>query len=615
MILLVAIGLVALLSQWLGWRMRIPAILFLLAGGIVLGPATGLLDPDELFGDLLFPFVSLSVAAILFEGSLTLQRSEIKGHGHVVRNMITIGPLITWGVVACVTHWFIGAKWPLAFLFGAIMTVTGPTVIMPMLRVVRPSRNVANILRWEGILIDPVGAILAVLTFNVIIAGQMSSAFDDALLLLVRLLGAGLLVGAGAGYVWGVVLRRYWIPNYLQSVGTLLVVFAVFLFADMLAHEAGLLAVTVMGVWLANMRGVNVEDILHFKESLSFLLISGLFILLAARLDFSELAAVGWPALLVLLALQFVARPLKIFVCSIGSTLSFKEKLLLSWIGPRGIIAAAISALFALRLQDMGYAQAAFLVPLSFVVIAGTVILQSITSRPLAVLLGLANPEPEGVLFVGAHPLSNALANVLTKNGFQTLICSSSWAGLREPRMSGVDTYYGNPLSQHAEHNLDLTGIGKVFGISNNTAFNDLVCNHFATDFGRPNVFTLPVSLATTNGNSEKHSVVIDIRGKHLFGEDESLLKLLDAMRAGAEIKTTLLSEEFDYAAYIEKYQGARVPLVAWNDKGKLNVFSAGNSWVPDKGWTVAGLALPESQVIAEASATDGEASSDLPPS
>ncbi|MCP4277498.1 MAG: hypothetical protein GY886_02700 [Gammaproteobacteria bacterium] len=178
-LILVSIGLLSLVSQWLAWRIRVPAILFLLASGIVMGPVTGWLVPDALFGELLFPFISLAVAVILFEGSLTLRREEIKGHGNVVRNLVTVGVLVTWLVIATVTHWVIGADWRLAFLFGAIMMVTGPTVIMPMLQAVRPNQNIGNILRWEGILIDPVGAILAVLAFQVVLASQFSSALDE----------------------------------------------------------------------------------------------------------------------------------------------------------------------------------------------------------------------------------------------------------------------------------------------------------------------------------------------------------------------------------------------------------------------------------------------------
>jgi len=590
MTVLVAIGAVTLVSQWLAVRLRLPAILFLVMGGLLLGPTTGLLNPDELFGDLLFPFVSLSVAIILFEGSLTLKRSEIAGHGAVVRNLVTFGPLITWAIIAGVTHFAIGLDWALSTLFGAIMIVTGPTVITPMLSAVRPTQNVANVLRWEGILIDPVGAIWAVLAYNVIIAQQGSTAFDDALLLLLKLLASGFVLGALAGFVWGIALRRYWVPQNLQSVSTLLVVLLIFVIAERVEHESGLLAVTVMGIWLANMRGVHIDEILDFKERLSILLISALFILLAARLDYSELQAVGWSALVVVLAMQLVARPAKIFMCSLNSNLTPRERLLLSWMGPRGIIAAAISALFALRLEERGFPEAGLLVPLAFVVIAGTVVLQSITSRPLARLLDLASPPPEGILFVGGNPFVMALAEVLQQHDFRVLIASSNWTTLSKARMAGIETYYGNPLSRHADQQLDLSGIGKLFGTSMNAAFNDLVCSHFSAVMGRENVFWLPVSLPDNETKKQKHAMSEELRGRRLFADNVALTGLIKKTAEGAIVRTTKLTDDFGFEEFSKALPAEDIPLVAWTPSGSLKIFATDASWEAQPGWTIATL-------------------------
>jgi CPA1 family monovalent cation:H+ antiporter len=575
------------------WKIRVPAILFLLAGGILLGPLAGWLNPDELFGDLLFPFISLSVAVILFEGSLTLKYEEIEGHGDVVRNLITIGVLMLWVMVAALTHYVIGAKWPIAFLFGAIMTVTGPTVIMPMLRAVRPNQKIANILRWEGILVDPLGAILAVLTFNVILAIQLGSGLGETVWVLAKMISAGLVIGGAAGYAWGLALSRYWVPSFLHNIATLLVVFAVYALADLIEGEAGLLAVTVMGIWLANTRGLHIDEILDFKESLSILLISGLFILLAARLDFDQLRAVGWPALLVLLGIQFVARPLKIFVCSIGSQLTWQEKATLAWIGPRGIIAAAISAVFALRLEQQGFPEAAFLVPLAFVIIAGTVILQSLTAGPLARMLKVADPEPEGVLIVGANSFTQVLAKSLHENGFAVLVADTSWDSLRNVRMAGIATYYGTVVSDHAERTMDLSGIGSVFAMTHNLDFNYLVCAHFLRDFGRQNVYTLPVSPREEGAAKNKQAPADGIRSRRLFDAQTSLMSLLQLVHRGAVIKTTHLRENFSYAEYLEMNGGQRVPLVAWNEKGRLVVITPDDEWQPGQDWTIASLYLP----------------------
>ena len=594
LLLLAGIGVLSLASQWLAWLTNLPAILFLLLAGLLMGPGLGLLNPDELFGNLLFPFVSLAVAVILFEGSLTLRREEIRGHGSVVTNMVLVGFFITW-IVSAVAAWgLVGMSWPIAILFGAVMVVTGPTVIVPMVRAVRPNRRIANILRWEGILIDPVGAMLAVLTFNVIIATSISHATGGAVLGFVQVVVSGLAVGAGFGFVWGWTLRGNRVPDFLQNVATLLLVFACYVLADTLESESGLLAVTVMGVWLANMRGVHLEEILDFKESLSMLLISGLFILLAARLDFGQVLALGWGAVGVLLVIQFVARPLKIQLSARGSDLSREEKFALSWIAPRGIVAAAISALFAMRLEGAGYADAGLLVPLTFVIIVGTVVFQSLTAGPLVRRLGVAAPPSEGILIAGSGPVPRAIAEVLHANEVPVLIADSAWEGIRSARMAGVKTYYGNPASDHAGMRMDITGLGKLLALTRRSDQNDLLCSHFASEFGRDGVYALPQTLDADEQRPEKHAVAAARRGRRAFNETISLSKFASLLAQGGEIRVTRLSAEFDFAAYLEKHGGRITPLVAWNEKGRVRILSPEDNWKPVTDWSVASLFPPE---------------------
>ena len=391
-----AVLLIAIACQWLAWRVKLPAIIFLLLAGICAGPVSHWLIPDELLGDLLFPFVSLSVAIILFEGSLTLKFHEIIGLQRVVQNMVTIGMLVTWAITTISTRLVLGFSWEVSFLFGAVMVVTGPTVIVPMLRTVRPKASVANILRWEGILIDPIGATVAVLVYEFIISGGGRPGIGTWFLGFGEIILIGTLIGAGAGYLFGIVLRRHWVPSYLSNVAALALVLAAFVFSNHLHEESGLLTVTVMGIWLANMKWVDVEEILHFKESLSIILISILFIVLAARITFAELFELGAGAIIVFCVIQFLARPLNIIVSTAGSKITWPERHLLAWIAPRGIVAAAVSAVFALKLESLGYADARLLVPMTFMVIIGTVILQSATARPIANWLKVAEPEPKG---------------------------------------------------------------------------------------------------------------------------------------------------------------------------------------------------------------------------
>jgi NhaP-type Na+/H+ or K+/H+ antiporter len=579
-----AIGVLALACQWFAWW--VPAILFLLLSGIVVGPLSGWIDPDALFGDLLFPIVSLSVAVILFEGSLTLRFSEIKGLERVVRRMVSSGMLVTWTVTTLAAYVLLAIPFQLALLFGALTVVTGPTVIVPLLRTVRPTAHLANILRWEGIVIDPLGALLAVLVFEFIVSGSGGTALGHTLLLFAEQIFTGVAFGAAAGYALGVVLRRYWLPEFLHNAAALMVVFGVFALSNHIQAESGLLTVTVMGIWLANMKGVDVEGILDFKETLSIVLISGLFIILAARLDFEGVALLGWGALGVLLIMQFVARPLKIMVSTWGSSLTWRERAMLGWVAPRGIVAAAVAALFALQLEQQGFEQAAMLVPMTFIVIIGTVALQSFTARPVAMWLGVAEPDPKGFLIVGGNPLARAIALALQQHGFRVLLADTSWSNVRAAMMENLPAFFGKVVSEYADRRLDLVGIGQLLALSSVQEENALAAMRYRTEFGVANIYSLQVT-------SEKEG---DTRtgkppyGHIAFGEEVSFTQLSKMLGKGAEIHSTGLSDEFGFDEYYKKYFGRAVPLFAINPRGKLFVYTAGSDLKLVSGWTIISL-------------------------
>ena len=603
MLLLAGIGLIAIVCQWFAWWVKLPAILFLLLAGIVAGPVSGWLDPDLLFGDLLFPFVSLSVAVILFEGGLTLRFHEIQGLQQVVRNLVSTGMIVTWLIVTVATHLLLGFDWNLSFLFGAVMVVTGPTVIIPLLRTVRPNAKIANILRWEGIVIDPIGALLAVLVFEFIISGQGGNALTHTLVTFGRVLMVGFAMGAAGGYLLGLVLRHHLLPEYLHNVATLTVVFGVYAYSNAIAEESGLLTVTVMGIWLANMKQVPMKDILHFKESLSVLLISGLFILLAARIELEQFAQLGWGAIALFITIQFIARPAKVFVSTLGSTLDWQERILLAWIGPRGIVAAAITALFAIRLQQQGHEGAELLVPLAFTIIIGTVVLQSATAGILARLLEVAEPEPKGFLIIGANSFARAIGRVLKKHGFRAVLTDTNWKHIKDARVKdGLDTFYGNPVSEYADRHLNLVGIGRMLGLSRQADLNALAALKYRPEFGRKGIYTLQSSADVKK--SEKLIVSGEHRGYVLFGEDITYSKLASLMSKGAEIRSTLLTEEFDFDVYRKKYGNRAIPLFALTPKGKLECFVVGGKLTPQPGWTVIGLIQPEEKNSRESGLT-----------
>ena len=585
---LAGIGLLAAVAQWAAWRVRLPAILFLLVFGILAGPVAGLVNPDALFGDLLFPIISLSVAVILFEGALTLKLSELKEIGTTVRNLVTIGALITWVITSVIAHLAIGFDYDMAFLFGAMVVVTGPTVIVPMLRTVRPVKRVADILRWEGIIIDPIGALLAVLAFDFYMASQSSDVFIDILALFLKVIGIGVGVGIVFGFGLSHILRKHWLPEYLRSPFTLLMVFVAFALSETMLHESGLLAVTIFGMIVANQRGVDVDDILDFKESLSLLLISGLFIVLAARIDLAGFVAVGWGSILVVAGIILIARPISVFVSSIGSDLSLSEKVIVSWIGPRGIVCAAVAAIFALKLEQEGAPGANLLVPLAFLVIISTVVLQSLTSKPLAGFLGVRDPAPSGYLIVGGGRVGRMIAQTLAANGVRVVIADSDWDHISQARMDGIETYFGNPISDHADRYLDLSGIGNLISLSGRANFDVLAAMHYRREFGSEHLYELPTSAeGQQNG---KHRIGKRLRGKHLFGEDVTHNQVLGHLRDNWVTKETGLTLEFGLEQYLSKYADKALILFAIDPSDRLRLITDADDWQPDAGWKVISL-------------------------
>ncbi|MBE4514211.1 sodium:proton antiporter [Vibrio parahaemolyticus] len=590
-LVLSAVGVIGLGCQWLAWRLRLPAILFLLLAGLIVGPFMQWLKPDEILGNLLFPLVSLAVAVILFEGSLTLNFKEIRGVSGSVWSIVSIGAIISWAATSVATHYFLGFTWELAMLFGSLTVVTGPTVIVPLLRTVRPNSTLANILRWEGILIDPLGALFVVMVYEFIVSHSAVNSME----VFGTIIAVGVILGVASGAAVATVLRRAWLPEYLQPFAVLMVVLGVFSVSNHIESEAGLLTVTVMGMWLANAKDINIQQILHFKEHLTILLITGLFIFLAARISLDDFAALGSGALLLFVFMQLVSRPLSIFLSTMRSNLNLKDKLFLSWVAPRGIVAASISSLFAIKLTEYGVDGASLLVPMTFMVIIGTVVLQSATARPMAIALGVAEPTPRGFLLIGANRVAREIGQALARYDRRVLMTDSNWEYISQVRMMGLDYYYGNPISSHADDNLNMIGIGQVVALTPDQHFNIMACMQFVDEFGEDKVHCL--QKVKTNGNgSEKHSVAQEYHGKLLMGGNVSYTQLASLLSRGAEIKHTKLSENFTYQDYLEHHKtNLVIPLFNVEDKGKIQFCDDPDQFAPSTTSTIVSLILPES--------------------
>jgi NhaP-type Na+/H+ or K+/H+ antiporter len=581
-------------AQWIAARLRLPSILFLLGLGILAGPVTGWLDPDDLFGQgLLFAVVSLSVSVILFEGSLSLKFSDLRGIGGVMVSLLSVGVLVSWVLSTLLARSVLKLEWSVSLLLGAILVVTGPTVIGPLLRQIRPTGRVGPIARWEGIVIDPVGAVLAVLVFEAsreIQSAGLESATWVASMSLLRTIVFGGGIGAAGALIVGWLLKHHELPDHLQSPVTLMFVIAGFTLSNLGQPESGLVAVTVMGIVLANLRGIDLHPILEFKETLSVLLISTLFILLSARLEFENFASLGWGGVIFLAAMMLIVRPVAVFLSTVFSGLDWREKTFLSWFAPRGIVAAAVSSIFALRMaSDQPGGAADQLVAATFLVIIGTVVVYGFTAFPLAKRLGLAEDDPQGVLIAGAHPGARAIAHALHDAGLAVLMVDTNPWNIQTARMEGLRTRLGNILAEQLVASLNLGGLGRFLALTPNDEVNSLAAMHLRMIFGRANTYQLVPQQRKEKHDEAPHSV----RARFLFSDDATITELNRRFAEEAVVKATRLSEEFTFADFRGRYGEGALVLFVVSDTGKLHVEAAGEPSAPRPGQTVIALVQP----------------------
>ncbi|MEZ5980320.1 MAG: cation:proton antiporter [Planctomycetota bacterium] len=571
------------LAQWLAWRIRLPSIVLLLALGLVAGPVTGAVDPDALLGAQLFPIVSIAVAAILFEGGLSLRLRELDEIGPQLLRLMSIGTAVTWLAIAALGHQLVGLPLELALLFGAICVVTGPTVALPLLQHVRPRRRLAALVKWEGIANDPIGALLAVLVLEWVLArGADSSPLTS---LLVALFVGGL-AGAAAAWGVGIALRRHWMPDALHGAGVLAVALLVHSLANMAHHEAGLVAVTVMGIGLANQRRLDIEHVLQFGEGLRIVLIGGLFLLLGARVRLPDLALLGPESLLLVALVVFVVRPLAVWSSFVGLRVPWRERLFLSIMAPRGIVAAAVTSLFAIQLTDAGVHQARLLVPLMFLVIFTSVSISGLFARPLALRLGLANRKNDGFLLLGAHPFARAFAESLAAEGVAVVLVDSNRANVTAARLAGLAAHHASIRSDWVQSDLALDGIGHFIGLVPNDEVNSLAALRFQPHFGRANCF----QLAPGTRSGETSRLTEEAPARVLFGTRHGHAELERRFAAGARPRRTNLTDDFGWRAFLELHGDGAVPLFVVKKGGGVAVFAADRQLAPEPGDRVVSL-------------------------
>lgn len=571
-------------AQWLSWRLKSPSILFLLIFGYLAGPVTGIVNPKELFGESFHPFVSLSVAIILFEGGMTLKFSELNRVGKPVRNIVSVGILITWLLSTWAAWKIMHLSLPLASVLGAILVVTGPTVIMPMLRHLKLTGKVGPVLKWEAMINDPLGVILAVLVFEAVLAGSFQAGTHVVLLGVLKTIFLGSIIGALAGLSLAFLISRYWIPDFLQSAMTLTIVTLSAGIANYFQAESGLFAATIAGVLLANLAKTQVRHIMEFKENLRVLLISILFIILAAQLKPENFLDLDISVLYFFLFMVFVVRPLCVFVSTLNSDLNMREKLFLSWMAPRGIVAAATASVFALSLAEAGHAGAHKLASITFLMIIGTVLVYGLSAPALAYALKIAKKDPQGVLLFGARPWAQKLALVLKEMNCKPIFIDGNKTLVRRARENGLLAVSGNVLSEHFIDRMDLGNTSYFLALSPNNEANTLACRYFTKLFGQKNVYQL-FSEKVEAGAGE--TVLNQEGGRLLFGASFTWEFFESLYQKGLEVLKKKMESDQSFEAFRSEFGNRAIIFFIVGEHGRLRMNVAGSELKVKKGETL----------------------------
>lgn len=521
-----AIPVVGIGCLWLASRLRIPAILLLLPAGVLIGPVTGVLEPDELFGDTLFPAVSLGVAILLFEGGLGLRLDQVGGKRNVVVRLVTVGVGVTFLVGLAATNLLFDAPGAELAVLAGVLVVSGPTVVGPILRQVRPREPTRTILQWEGITIDPVGATLALVVLEVVTT--QGEGPWDGVLDAVATGAVGTVVGFIGAFVLAFAIRRQQVPDHLQAAVTFGMLVLCYAVAEQLVDEGGLFAATVLGVVLANQRRVTVAHITAFNEVLGQLLLAALFIVLGAQVDLDTLGDVLVPTLALTAVLVVLARPLAVWLSTIGSDLPARDRAFMSWMAPRGIVAAATSALFSTQLEAAGI-DGDVLAPATFLVIVLTVVLYGLTAGPVAKRLQMAKARPKGMALIGAPRWALGFANELFRNDVPVLVVTTDQVEAEEAALEGLLVFTGRLDREDLAEAVDAVGVHQVVAVANSEELNELGVERLADLVGRANLFL--VQDRTGAGRSLPGGVRA-VTARHPFADDllrEDLAALLDA--------------------------------------------------------------------------------------
>lgn len=584
MLELAGIIILGILAQWVAWKLKIPAILPLILIGLLVGPiaaeylshdGTKWIEPiwngeEGLFpGESLFYFVSLAISVVLFEGGLTLRVKEIKNVGPVITKLITIGSIVTFFGAAVAAHFIFYLSWEMSFLFSALIIVTGPTVITPILRNIPLKQDVSAVLKWEGILIDPIGALVAVLVFEFISVEGGGEFTKTAMIEFGKIVLFGTTFGFTFAHALNFSINKRLIPHYLLNVFALASVLGVFVLSDNFAHESGLLAVVVMGMVLGNSNSPYLKELLYFKESLSVLLISILFILLAANINMEELLLIyNWNTAVLFAIVVFVLRPIGVFLSTHNSSLQFNEKLFISWVGPRGIVAAGIASLFGLKLAREGVEGAEYITPLVFMIVLGTVLLNATTARFFAKIVGVFLNKSSGILIVGASKVSRLIGNYLEQNGRHVVLIDNNQTNIAKAKEIGLEALNSNIYSDTLGDNIELSDVGYIIALTGNSDINQFAIKKFGKEFGENGAFRLVTSDELNDPNHKPK--------QGIFIQTDDFVSLTETTRKYPAIHEIDLKDKAHYENLIELSEKDKdiIPLFLKDEQGELHIIA-----------------------------------------
>ena len=556
------VGVLGVGAQWVAWRFRLPAIVLMLGIGLLVGPVMGLFLPDRDLGPIYKPLISVAVAIILFEGGLTLEYHRLRDAKGPVRRLVYLGAPLGWLLSTLVLWLAVGLTWQSAAVFGGVMVVTGPTVIAPMLRQARLRARPAQVLQWEAIINDPVGALIAVLVLELVMVLETGLSAGEAIWVLGSGIGFAIIAGLASGKGMEIAFRRAWIPEYMKVPVLFVTVIAIFAVTDSILHESGLLAVTIMGMFLANAKLSSYTELHRFKEHATILLVSGVFVLMAASLDFATLTQLTWRAALFVILTVALVRPLQVLLPLLGSNLPMKERWLIALTGPRGVVMVAISGLFGDQLVEAGIADGALLAPLSFIIVLASVIIHGFTLAPLARRLGLTGAESPGLLIVGGAPFSVALAQALEKADVVSLIADTNRQHLTKARHAGIPTFYGDILGEAAEHQVEFIAYPSVLTASDNDAYNTLVATDLGPEMGRDAIW----QLSRIKDNS-RHALPAQLGGQRVNG-NLTFEDVNQRLAEGWTLRSTRLTEEYNLEEWEADRPGAEPFVVVSKSSG-----------------------------------------------